>query len=136
MQSAEHSSHAKHDAPLTIGPSQLGAVVAAAVAIAIAARFFDSGVPVVAAVIIAALVPKAHGWDVRGPIAAMAGLLALFIVRMWPGAEAAAPATTANAANAAVGGHTLTWIVAVPLAGALGILLCRGRLTRRCGRRR
>src|ERR1700735_2504216 len=92
MQSAEHSSQAKHDAPLTFGPAQLGAVVAAAVAIAIAGRFFDSGVPVVAAVIIAALVPKAHGWNVRAPIAATAGLLALFIVRMWPGVDAATPA--------------------------------------------
>ena len=118
MQSAEHSSQAKHDAPLTFGPSQLGAVVAAAVAIAIAGRFFDSGVPVVAAVIIAALVPKVHGWNVRAPIAATAGLLALFIVRMWPGVDAATPA----APVVSEAGHMLTWIIAVPLLGAVAVL--------------
>jgi NADH-quinone oxidoreductase subunit M len=103
---------------LAFGPTQLGALIAAAAVVAIAARYSDAAAPVVGAALIAALVPKkAYGWNVRGPLAAMAGLLALFIVRMWPGADVAAdgppPAET---------GHLLTWLIAFPLLGALAVL--------------
>ena len=122
MQSADttHSTHDDKPGAPAFGPSQLVAVAAAACAMAIAGRFFDNGVPVVAAIIVAALVPRVHGWNVRAPIAAMAGLLALFIVRMWPGVEAAAPAAAAE--HVVEGAHTLTWLVAVPLLGATAIL--------------
>jgi NADH-quinone oxidoreductase subunit M len=115
--SAETHPPVKHDEPLSFGPSQLGAVIAAAVAIALAARFSDWAAPVAGATVVAALVPKGYGWNVRGPIAAMAGLLALFIVRLWPGAEAAAPG-----APPAETGHALTWLIAFPLLGAVAIL--------------
>jgi NADH-quinone oxidoreductase subunit M len=104
----------KHDEALTFGPTQLGYVVAAAAAIVIAAMISGNAVPVIGAALIAAVVPKGYGWDVRGPIAAMAGLLALFIVKMWPGAEAGAPP--------AEGGHLLTWLIFFPFAGAAAIL--------------
>ncbi len=115
--SADTHTPAKHDAPLALGPTQIGVVVAVAATIAIAARFSDSAVPVVGAAVIGALVPKGYGWNVRGPIAATAALLALFIVRMWPGAEAAVasmpPAET---------GHALTWLIWFPLVGAVAML--------------
>ncbi len=127
MSADSHASHGHHDAPaaspggggapLSFGTSQLGGLAAAAVVVVLTAIFSGSAVPVVLAAIVAALVPKAHGWNVRGPIAIMAGLLALFCVRMWPGA---AEATDAGAASE--GAHTLTWIIALPLLGAAGIL--------------
>ncbi len=115
--SADTHTPAKPDAPLSFGPAQLGVVVAAAAAIALSARFFDGAAIVVAAALIAAAVPKGYGWDVRGPIAAMAGLLALFIVRMWPGVAA-----VADGAPPAETGHLLTWLIAFPLVGALAVL--------------
>jgi NADH-quinone oxidoreductase subunit M len=117
--SAETTSHDKPPQPLSFGVSQLTSLLAFAVLAIVAARFFDDVVPVVAAGGIAAIVPKGYGWNARGPIAIMAGLAALFIVRMWPGAEAA---VTAGAATAAQGSHLLSWLVGVPLLGAVAIL--------------
>jgi NADH-quinone oxidoreductase subunit M len=105
------------DARPTFGRQQLGGLLAAAVVIAIAARVSDSALPVIGVAIIAALVPKGYGWNVRIPIAVMAGLLVLFIVRMWPGAEAAV-----QGAPVSEGSHTLSWLVGFPLLGAIGIL--------------
>ena len=82
-------------------------------------RFFDSAVPVVvAAAVVAALVPAAARLERRGPIAAMAGLLALFVVRMWP-----APRRPPD--GGAARGDRLTssrWLIGLPLAGAVAIL--------------
>src|SRR5215831_4398133 len=115
--SAETHSPAKHDEPMSFCPSQLVAVLAAAVAIALAARFSDWAAPVLGATLVAALVPRGYGWNVRGPIAAMAGLIALFVVRMWPGA-----ATATEGAPPPETGHTLTWLIAFPLLGAIAVL--------------
>jgi NADH-quinone oxidoreductase subunit M len=120
--SADTTNHpVKHpltpDARPTFGAQQLGGLVAAAVVIVIAALLSDSALPVIAVALVAALVPKGYGWDVRAPIAIMAGLLALFIVRMWPGAEAVVAGQPASE-----GGHTLSWLLGFPLLGALGIL--------------
>jgi NADH-quinone oxidoreductase subunit M len=105
------------DARPTFGPKQLGGLAAAAVVIAIAACLSESALPVIAVALVAALVPKGYGWNVRAPIAIMAGLLALFIVRMWPGAEAAVEGQPASE-----GGHALSWLIGFPLLGALGVL--------------
>jgi NADH-quinone oxidoreductase subunit M len=114
MDSAE-STPLKTDERLSFGPAQLGTILIVAVVTAIAARFYDDAVPVVAAAVVAALVPKAHGWNVRAPIAAMAALLALFVVRAWPGA-------VTEGAPRPEAGHLLSWIIALPIAGAIGIL--------------
>ncbi len=116
MDSAE-TTPLKTDPPLSFGPAQLAGVLIVAIGTAIAARFCDSAVPVIAAAVVAALVPKVHGWSVRGPIAVMAALLALFLVRMWPGAIAAAESPPPSEAK-----HLLTWVVALPIVGAIGIL--------------
>jgi NADH-quinone oxidoreductase subunit M len=114
MDSAE-SNPLKTEERLSFGPMQLATVLVVAGVTAIAARFCDSAVPVIAAAVIASLVPKAHGWNVRGPIAVMAALLALFIVRMWP-------AVASDVVPRAESGHLLSWIIAIPIVGAIGIL--------------
>lgn len=116
MDSAE-TTPLKTDERLTFGPAQLAGVLIVAIGTAVAARFCDNAVPVIAAAVVAALVPKVHGWSVRGPIAVMAALLALFLVRMWPGAIAAAESPPPSEAK-----HLLTWVVALPIVGAIGIL--------------
>jgi NADH-quinone oxidoreductase subunit M len=108
----------KSDEPVSVRPAQLvGFVLVGALAV-LAARVFDHAVPVVAATVVAALVPRKHGWIVRAAIALIAGCLALFVVRAWPQAatvgEAAAPPSEA--------GHVLSWIIGLPIAGAIAIL--------------
>jgi NADH-quinone oxidoreductase subunit M len=106
------------DESVQVGPAQLAGLVLFAIAGCIAARFFDHAIPVVASALIAALVPRRHGWSVRGPIAVSAGLLALFVARMWP----AATAVAASAAPPAESAHLLSWIIGLPIAGAIGVL--------------
>jgi NADH-quinone oxidoreductase subunit M len=108
----------KQDEPIAFGPSQLAALLLLAAAATIAAFYFDYAVPVVAAAVVAALVPKQHGWSVRGPLAVMAGLLALLVVRMWP----AAVATTQGAPPPTETAHLLSWIIWLPIVGAVAIL--------------
>jgi NADH-quinone oxidoreductase subunit M len=102
--------------PLTFGSRQLTVLALVAVAAFVGAKFLNGAVPVIAAVVIAALVPKEHGWNVRAPVAAMAGLLALFVVRLWPEAAAAPQAPLPET------GHILNWVVWLPLVGAIAIL--------------
>jgi NADH-quinone oxidoreductase subunit M len=105
-------------APVAVGWAQITTLFFLAVAAVLAAYFLDSGLPVVAAAAIAAVVPRGYGWNVRVPLAAMAGLLALFVVRMWPLSYAVASGASAPSET----GHLLSWIVFFPVAGAIGIL--------------
>jgi NADH-quinone oxidoreductase subunit M len=114
---ARAGARSRPDERVTFGATQLVAIALAAAAAFVAARYLDHAIPVVAAVVVAALVPKAHGWNVRAPIAVVAGILALFVVRMWPAAAAAT-----EAAPPSESGHLLTWIVGLPIAGAIAIL--------------
>jgi NADH-quinone oxidoreductase subunit M len=117
---ASHSvspSPASPEARATFHPAQLVVLLVIALAAGLAATFAGGAIPVVAAAVVAALVPQERGWRVRAPLAIMAGLLALFVVRFWPesaAAEAAAPQSE--------GGHLLSWIVGLPLAGAVAVL--------------
>src|SRR5258708_1757574 len=111
---------AKHEEPARFGSDQLVYIFFVAIGAWVAARFLNGGVPVVAAALVGALVPKQHGLNVRGPIALMAGLLALFVVRMWP---ATATEVVAAASAPRESAHLLSWIIGVPIAGAIGVLL-------------
>jgi NADH-quinone oxidoreductase subunit M len=102
---------------LTFGAAQLVGIALIAVAAFVGARSFAGALPIIAAAVVAALVPRDNGWSVRGPLSAMAALLALFVARMWP--DAAAVAENSPPAEAA---HLLSWIVWVPIGGAVGIL--------------
>jgi NADH-quinone oxidoreductase subunit M len=110
------------DEPVALGTAQLVGIGVVAIAALGAARFFDHAVPIATAAIVAALLPRRHGWSVRGPLAAMAALLALFVARMWPAVAAAT--TTAPAPEEAR--HLLSWIVGLPIGGAI-VVLCLPR---------
>ncbi len=107
--------NAKHDGRTSLGVPQFAGMALVALAAAIGAFYLGRAVPVIAAVVVAGLMPKDRGWNVRGAVAAIAGLLALFTVRMWPGAATAQPVV-------AEPGHLLSWIVWLPFAGAVAIL--------------
>ncbi|HXN31198.1 MAG TPA: proton-conducting transporter membrane subunit, partial [Polyangiaceae bacterium] len=106
---------AKQDERPPFGAPQLVTLGLLGIAAAAAAFFLGNAVPVVVAGAVAALMPKDHGWHVRGPLAATAGLLALFVVRMWPAVATAQPVPSEP-------GHVLSWIVWLPSAGAIAIL--------------
>jgi len=78
-------------------------------------------VPLLAAGVVGALVPRGQGWRVRFPLAVMSALFALFVMRMWPSAPAAL--TDADlAAPTAESPTLLSWLIGLPLAGAIAIL--------------
>jgi NADH-quinone oxidoreductase subunit M len=75
--------------------------------------------PFLLAATIAAFVPRGHGWQVRLPIALVTGLFALFVARMWP----TSTLTLDDVAEAPKESETLlTWLIGLPLAGAVAIL--------------
>lgn len=79
-------------------------------------------IPLAVAGAVGALVPKGQGWRVRFPLAVIAALFALFIMRMWPSSSAVL--TEAEMAAGAKGESTtiLSWLIGLPLAGAIAIL--------------
>jgi NADH-quinone oxidoreductase subunit M len=113
------ASHTDRHGPSSLRPVHLVTIVAVAVAAVVAARLVNGAVPVIFAALVAALVPRQHGWSVRAPLAVMAGLLALFIVRMWP--ESAEAVETATASRWE-GHHLLGALVGLPIASAIAIL--------------
>ncbi|MEZ4261293.1 MAG: NADH-quinone oxidoreductase subunit M [Polyangiaceae bacterium] len=83
-----------------------------------ATALVGSMLPALAAAVVAGLIPASHGWRVRVPIGLMAGLFALFISRMWPGADAVIPEGEPPPESTTL----LSWLVGLPLAGAIAIL--------------
>ena len=78
-------------------------------------------VPVLAAAVVGALVPRGQGWNVRFPLAVISALFAIFIMRMWP--SSAAVVTEADLAiRPTESGTILSWLIGLPLAGAIAIL--------------
>jgi NADH-quinone oxidoreductase subunit M len=78
-------------------------------------------IPLLVAGAVGALVPRGQGWRVRFPLAVMAALFALFMMRMWPSAPAAI--TEADLAAPSTESPTLlSWLIGLPLAGAIAIL--------------
>jgi len=104
--------------PVVVGLRQLVALALVALAAAVAARYSNDAVPVIAAAVVAAMIPRQRGWNVRAPLALAAALLALFVVRLWPTASEAAAAVATPAETP----HLLSWIIWLPIAGAIGIL--------------
>jgi NADH-quinone oxidoreductase subunit M len=103
---------------MVLGPSQIAGLALLALAGFVAVYFFEGAGPVVAAAIVAALVPRRYGWNVRLPLAATAGLLVLFVVGHW-----SLPASvTAEGGRVQETPHLLSWIVWLPLVGAIGVL--------------
>lgn len=80
-----------------------------------------AAVPLLAAAAVAALVPTNQGWKVRFPLAIIAALFVIFVVRMWPTA-AVAPVVEGEQPNPEAGSTLLSWLVGMPIAGAIAIL--------------
>lgn len=76
-----------------------------------------SALPLVIAAVVAWLVPQGYSWRVRAPLAVIAALFGLFVARVWPSAEGA-EAATAPAEMPTL----LTWLIGLPMAGAIAIL--------------
>jgi NADH-quinone oxidoreductase subunit M len=117
--STAQSTQAIREEPVRLGWGQLVALILLAAAGVVAARFFNHAFAVVAAAVVAAIVPRRHGWEVRGPVAATAALLAFFVARMWP--EAAVAVEGAAAAPPETG-HVLSWLIFLPIVGAVAVL--------------
>ena len=81
-----------------------------------------SGVASVSVVMIPAaiawLMPKDKPWQMRLPLAVIAGVLMLFVSHLWVGAADDAEAVL----PAAESPHLLSWLIGLPMLGAIGIL--------------
>ena len=95
--------------------SSLALLLLIVVATAVAAVFVDGVIPVALAAVAAALIPQGRGWGLRAPMAIIAGLLTLFVVRLWP--DAASLHATGHE-----GGHTLSFLLWIPIAGAVALV--------------
>jgi len=120
---AAHSTHEPVSAENAAKPVSLGQIVGAlmfALVAAALAKFVSAQLlPVVIAAGVAYLMPThlAESGKVRGAFGLMAGLLTLFVVRMWPGAEAAV------SEGPTVESHTLlAWLVALPVLASIAVL--------------
>jgi NADH-quinone oxidoreductase subunit M len=122
MSTAHTADHSQPDSavepPIVVGPAQIAGIVLLAVAAFAGAYLFTGAAPVIGAGVAAALLPRRYGWNVRVPLALTAGLLVLFVVRAWPAAGEAAEA----AAPVSESGHLLSWIVWLPIVGAIAVL--------------
>jgi NADH-quinone oxidoreductase subunit M len=105
-----------HVGPLALRPSCLIAIFVVVMATAFASLFVNGVVPVALATTVAALLPGKRSLAGRVALATIAGLLVLFVVRLWP--EAAAEVSTTPSES----GHHLSWILGMPIAGAVAVL--------------
>jgi NADH-quinone oxidoreductase subunit M len=80
-------------------------------------------IPLAVAGVVGALVPRGQGWRVRLPLAVISALFALFVMRMWPSSSAVLnEAEVAAGAGAGESTTILSWLIGLPLAGAVAIL--------------
>jgi NADH-quinone oxidoreductase subunit M len=114
-----HETEVEQELPAKpIGPAQIATVVVLFALAVVATRLTTLAMPIAVAAFVAALMPKKHGWEVRAPLAIMAGLLTLFVVKMWPAAAGEVPEVAPTWEPASL----LSWIVGLPLLGAVAIL--------------
>ncbi len=117
---ATHEAYAAPpEEPLRITGGQVIGFALAVATVALLSRFFTHAVPVGITAIVAGLLPRKSS-STRLALATIGGLLAWFVAANWPGTEAAT--ATAAAEAPATGGHLLSWLLALPLAGGIAIL--------------
>jgi NADH-quinone oxidoreductase subunit M len=75
--------------------------------------------PALLAAVVGWLIPQTFGWRVRMPMAIMAGLFAIFVSRLWP---TVAPAEATETAASGEMSTLLSWLIGLPMAGAIAIL--------------
>jgi NADH-quinone oxidoreductase subunit M len=78
--------------------------------------------PAILAAAVASAVPRGYGWNVRLPLALVAFLFALFVARMWPALAPAAAGPAEAEAAATETSKLLSWLIGLPLGGAVAIL--------------
>ncbi len=106
-----------------IGPATLAQFLLVGAIGLVASMFLKGALAVVAAGAVAALMPRriAHSPWVRVALAVIAGLTVHFVLRMWPGADAAADAVVPE--GPVKESHTLlSWLIGLPTVGALAVL--------------
>jgi NADH-quinone oxidoreductase subunit M len=125
----DHPSDDALDAPsqvagIKLSAQGLGVLAVAAVALVAATRFVGGALPVLLAAAVGAMVPGklangSQGWKVRAPMGIMAGLIALFVVRLWPATGMDVPDAGELPAESA---SLLSWLIALPILGAIAVL--------------
>ncbi len=110
------SEQVQKEAPVTVGPTQIAGLIVVAALGALLARFIDNALPVVLAAAVGALVPRRQPWRFRLASAIVCGLVVLFVVRNWVSDSAEPVMPPAESP------HLLTWVLGLPLAGAVAIL--------------
>ncbi len=118
----DHSQHAMPEpaeSPRT-SPGQIAVLVLVALVIAGASRYVDGALAFALAAFVAAAMPHKHGWNVRIPLALIAGTLAFFVARMWISPEVALDTELLAPPEES---HTLlSWLIALPIVGAVAVL--------------
>src|SRR5580658_4936196 len=112
------SSPLKHTEPAPIRPALFVGLLAAALVAGVLARFLGGWLPVFLSAGAATLSARGRSWSVRAPLAVIAALITLMVVRLWP--EAQVDSTSAAPVEPA---HLLTFIIGAPIAGALILLV-------------
>jgi NADH-quinone oxidoreductase subunit M len=79
-----------------------------------------AAIPLLAAAVVAGLIPAGRGWNVRFPLALMSALFALFVMRMWPSTVLTEADT--SGATSPESTSILSWLIGLPMAGAIAIL--------------
>jgi NADH-quinone oxidoreductase subunit M len=78
-----------------------------------------AALPILVSAVVAWLIPQGHSWRVRLPLALIAGLFTIFVSNLWP---SAAVATAEPGAAPPEMTTLLSWLIGLPLAGAIAIL--------------
>ncbi len=116
MSVAAHEEAPLPSTPLRIGPRELAILTVFGAAVALLAKLSPDAIPLVIMGGVAAVVPQKHDWTTRAVLAAVAALLALFVVRMWPAIGAIPEGVPYEPATLP------SWLIGLPLAGSVAIL--------------
>ncbi len=106
----------KHTEAAPLRPGPFVGLMAAALVAGFLAPFLHGWFPVLLSAAVAAMAVRGWSWSVRAPLAIMAGLIALMVVRLWPDAAESTPPPAETA-------HLLTYIMGLPFAAALVVLV-------------
>jgi NADH-quinone oxidoreductase subunit M len=103
--------------PLQVGWQHIALILLCGGVAALLSRYIDHAVPVMLAALVGAAVPHRFGRRTRIAMAIICGLVALFVARMWVGDEIPIPEAPPYEPPT-----LLSWILGLPLAGAVAIL--------------
>jgi len=106
-------------APLHVGWREIVILGFFGIATAAVAKVAPDLIPLAVAAAVAALVPRKHDWTTRAVLAAIAALLTLFVIRMWPAEAGVLPDVEHPPYEPTT---LLSWLIGLPIAGAIAIL--------------